>query len=109
MRLRKLAGLFSTHWREPSVCEACDGEFTCSASLAGCWCSTIKLSDETLTELKARYRNCLCRKCLEKAAKQEQRPDRQEACNRYEGPMSRRKEGSLNTVGFLPATVDNAR
>ena len=64
--LRKLAGLFSTRFRDPSICEACGGEFSCGASLRGCWCSEIKLSDETRAELKSRYRRCLCRECLER-------------------------------------------
>jgi hypothetical protein len=32
------------------------------------WCGEIKLSDETRQELRAKYKNCLCRACLEKAA-----------------------------------------
>ena len=66
--LRKLAGLVLPVLREPSVCEACGSEFSCGASLKGCWCSEIKLSDETRAELKASYRGCLCRECLERLA-----------------------------------------
>jgi len=66
--LRKLAGLVLPVLREPSVCEACGSEFSCGASLKGCWCSEIKLTDETRTELKASYRGCLCRECLERLA-----------------------------------------
>ena len=68
MKLSRLAGLFSTHRREPSTCEACGGPFTCGAKLSGCWCSEIKLSDETRAELRSLYRSCLCRQCLEKLA-----------------------------------------
>lgn len=68
MKLSKLAGLFSLRHREPATCEACGGPFTCGAKLSGCWCSEIKLSDETRADLKGRYRNCLCRKCLDKLA-----------------------------------------
>lgn len=71
MKLRQIAGLLSTRWREPSKCEACGGPLTCGAQLSGCWCSEIKLSDETRAELKSRYSNCLCRECLEKAAASE--------------------------------------
>ena len=49
-------------------CEACGEEFHCGASLTGCWCSEVKLSDATRAELRAKYRECLCRACLEKAA-----------------------------------------
>ena len=51
-----------------SRCEACGNPFTCGATLSGCWCSEIKLSDETRAELKTKYGNCLCRECLEKLA-----------------------------------------
>lgn len=52
-------------------CEACGGEFTCGATLAGCWCSEIKLSDEVRAELRERYARCLCRACLEQFAERE--------------------------------------
>jgi len=66
--LRKLAALVSPSRREPSACESCGGEFVCGATLAGCWCSEIKLSEETRAELRARYQRCLCRACLERFA-----------------------------------------
>ena len=50
------------------VCESCGKEFSCGASLRGCWCSEIELTDETRASLKACYSDCLCRDCLEKAA-----------------------------------------
>ena len=68
MKLTQLAGIFLPVLREPAVCEACGGPFTCGAKLSGCWCSEIKLSDETRAELKSRYQSCLCRECLEKVA-----------------------------------------
>jgi hypothetical protein len=71
MKLSQIAGLLSTRWREPSTCEACGGPFTCGAKISGCWCSEIKLSDETRAEMKGRYRNCLCRECLEQLAERE--------------------------------------
>ena len=49
-------------------CESCGQEFSCGASVFGCWCSEIELTDETRAELKQRYRDCLCRDCLEKLA-----------------------------------------
>ena len=71
MKLRNLAGIVLPILREPSVCEACGAPFTCGAKLRGCWCSEIKLSDETRAELKSRYSGCLCRQCLEKVAERE--------------------------------------
>jgi len=50
------------------VCESCGNEFSCGASLRGCWCSEVDVSDATRTELKSLYRDCLCRDCLEKAS-----------------------------------------
>jgi hypothetical protein len=50
------------------ICEACGKEFSCGASLRGCWCSEIELSSEARASLKAGYNDCLCRDCLEKAA-----------------------------------------
>jgi Cysteine-rich CWC len=55
--------------RKTQVCEACGGLFACEISLGtGCWCGEIKLSDETRQELRAKYKKCLCRACLEKFA-----------------------------------------
>ena len=68
MSLREIVRYLSTVRSETATCEACGNEFRCGASLAGCWCSEIKLSDEARAELRARYRNCLCRECLEKIA-----------------------------------------
>ena len=51
------------------ACEACGEAFACELSLGqGCWCAEIKLSDEVRAELRNRYRGCLCRSCLERAA-----------------------------------------
>ncbi|MFN2510200.1 MAG: cysteine-rich CWC family protein [Pyrinomonadaceae bacterium] len=33
-------------------------------TLAGCWCSELKLSERQRAELKDRYRSCLCSECL---------------------------------------------
>jgi hypothetical protein len=46
-------------------CEACGNEFTCGASLKGCWCAEIKLDDQDRAALKSCYSDCLCRECLE--------------------------------------------
>jgi hypothetical protein len=65
-RLRKLAAIISPSIAGPSRCEACGNEFSCGASLRGCWCSEINLSDELRADLKSKYRGCLCRECLER-------------------------------------------
>ena len=49
------------------VCPACGQSFACEINLNGCWCSEVKLSAETLQELRAKYKGCLCRSCLENA------------------------------------------
>jgi hypothetical protein len=58
--------------RKTQACEACGGPFTCEiASAKGCWCGEVKLSEDTLLELRTKYGNCVCRTCLEKLAKKE--------------------------------------
>jgi hypothetical protein len=69
--LKKVAGLILPQYREPSICEACGELFTCGATLSGCWCQEIKLSEAVRTELRSRYDRCLCRTCLEGFAKGE--------------------------------------
>ena len=71
MELRRLAGLVLPQYREPSTCEACGETFVCGATLAGCWCTEIKLSEETRAHLRSRFERCLCRACLEKFAEGE--------------------------------------
>ncbi len=52
-------------------CEACGSVFSCRARLDGCWCSEVKLTDDTLANLRERYGHCLCRSCLERFAESE--------------------------------------
>lgn len=68
MKLSRIAQFIDTSLRPSSVCESCGDEFTCGASLAGCWCSEIKLGDSVRARLRERYKGCLCRACLEKFA-----------------------------------------
>jgi len=69
MKLLKQIGLKLPILRKSQACEACGETFACEIPLGkGCWCGEIKLSDETRKELRAKYRNCLCRACLGKAA-----------------------------------------
>ena len=68
--LRKLTVLMSSGLARDLVCESCGNQFTCGASLSGCWCSEIKLDDEARAKIKSRYQDCLCRDCLERFAAQ---------------------------------------
>jgi hypothetical protein len=72
--LKILTGLVTTKWRDPQPCEACGEPFLCGATLAGCWCTEIKLSSETRARLKSHYERCLCRACLESLAQEEGTP-----------------------------------
>ncbi len=66
--IKKLLKIFASRWRAEETCAACGEKFVCGVTLAGCWCSEVKLSEETRAELKARYKGCLCRACLERIA-----------------------------------------
>lgn len=59
-RLNKLVLL-----RKLNNCENCRNDFSCEIGLKGCWCSEIKISDETREYLRQKYKSCLCRTCLE--------------------------------------------
>ena len=50
--------------KKPFACEACGETFQCGASLKGCWCTSVPLSDEARTSLRGKYNNCLCPECL---------------------------------------------
>jgi hypothetical protein len=53
---------------QTECCAACGQPFVCEISLGkDCWCGEIKLSENARQELRAKYRTCLCRGCLEKA------------------------------------------
>jgi hypothetical protein len=65
----RVLGFISPRWRQPSACEACGNDFTCGASLTGCWCLAVKLSDAARADLRTKYTKCICRACLEEAAR----------------------------------------
>ena len=46
-------------------CESCGKDFVCGMSLKGCWCAEIKLDEEIRSDLRSKYKECLCRECLE--------------------------------------------
>ena len=62
--LVKIGQALSQGLTRQRVCEACGNEFSCGASLRGCWCGEIELSDETRAEMRSKYQDCLCRDCL---------------------------------------------
>jgi hypothetical protein len=67
MKLLKQIALALPVLRKTQACEGCGESFACEISLGrGCWCGEIKLSDATRDELRAKYKKCLCRACLEK-------------------------------------------
>jgi hypothetical protein len=69
--LTKIGKALSDTLSRERVCESCGKEFSCGASLRGCWCSEVNLSDITRAELRGLYKDCLCRECLEKLSAKE--------------------------------------
>jgi len=65
---RKLVEFIRPDKRPPSECEACGKPFLCGASLKGCWCIQIKLTEEVRRRLRERYKKCLCSDCLKRFA-----------------------------------------
>lgn len=53
---------------ELKACAACGEKFVCAARAAGCWCEAVKLTKQELLELRGRYADCLCPRCLSAAA-----------------------------------------
>ncbi len=51
------------------TCESCGESFGCGADLGSCWCFAIELPADASADLKAKYMNCLCPKCLAAATK----------------------------------------
>ncbi|MDF2437762.1 MAG: hypothetical protein K0Q95_2138 [Bacteroidota bacterium] len=47
------------------ACSKCKRDFECCNENPGCWCEQIKLSLDTLQELKKDFDNCLCPDCLQ--------------------------------------------
>ncbi len=54
--------------KRQSVCPACGEKFGCGATLRGCWCAEIRLSEAARAALRERYTDCLCRECLRRYA-----------------------------------------
>lgn len=65
MKFKKFIGFVSEKYKEPKVCESCGEEFTCGATLKGCWCFNLELTEESRKNLKTKFNKCLCKNCLE--------------------------------------------
>jgi hypothetical protein len=48
-------------------CSRCGEAFSCKQG-AGCWCAGVRVEPTMLTELRARFADCLCEGCLRKLA-----------------------------------------
>ena len=66
MKLKTIASFIDPKYKESSICESCGDEFTCGATLKGCWCMKVNLTDEVREKLKTKFNDCLCPNCLEK-------------------------------------------
>jgi hypothetical protein len=66
--LQKLVEFILPDRRPPRECEACGQPFVCGASLKGCWCFGVPLDAQMRSELRKRYKDCLCRECLDRDA-----------------------------------------
>lgn len=49
-------------------CSRCGEWFDCGAGRATCWCVAEKVPQGVLAELRGKYPDCLCPKCLRQAA-----------------------------------------
>jgi hypothetical protein len=58
---------------ERKKCPVCGARFGCMAAQEACWCAEVNLSSETSTDLRARFSDCLCPRCLVLAAEREVR------------------------------------
>ena len=52
----------------PLKCAKCGDTFTCKPQ-GGCWCNNYQLTPNQLQELKAKYADCLCEKCITSLSK----------------------------------------
>ena len=64
MKIKSVLGIFSEKYKDPSVCESCGDEFICGATITGCWCMNVNVTDDARAEMKEKFQKCLCPKCL---------------------------------------------
>ncbi len=51
---------------EDKLCRRCGASFECKAgSILLCQCAGVRLTDEELAHIQARFESCLCVKCLQ--------------------------------------------
>jgi hypothetical protein len=58
---------------EQKTCPVCGTRFGCMATQEACWCAGVKLSNDATADLRARFTDCLCPRCLTLAAEREDR------------------------------------
>jgi Cysteine-rich CWC len=56
---------------EQKTCPVCGAPFGCMAAQGSCWCAGVKLTDKATADLRARFSDCLCPRCLALAAERE--------------------------------------
>jgi cysteine-rich CWC protein len=49
-------------------CSRCGESFECGG-LFGCWCRSVKVDAATLAEMRGKYADCLCPRCLQALAR----------------------------------------
>jgi len=54
------------------ICERCGREFECLHS-DHCWCLEIKIPEHVAKAIKNKYKDCLCRHCLEELIEENKR------------------------------------
>jgi len=68
MNSPKPDSLHAAHSPKQKICQACGTQFPCASPSSPCWCDDVKVSRQTLAELRTQYDECLCPKCLTAAA-----------------------------------------
>lgn len=69
MKVKKMPGLISEKNTEPQACESCGEDFICGVTQKECWCIDLNLTEKARSGLRSKFDECLCKKCLEKFAK----------------------------------------
>lgn len=54
------------------TCPSCGGTFECTGT--GCWCGEVKLDEAAREALRARFADCVCPACLQRAAEAQPAP-----------------------------------
>ena len=58
----------------PDLCPRCGGGFVCGIGGEGpCPCTTVRLDEAVLAELRVRYAGCLCMRCLSSLSRERER------------------------------------